>query len=77
MSFEVSHTNSRSMRIGDLGFSPMDRGKLDGSGSGLKLESVQNPISHGRVKVVKRATLCPYCMRLRRPPRVLTGRDLR
>ena len=72
----VSHTNSRSVRIGDLGFSPMDRGKLNGSGSVKTFDLTFLRVAHGCVEVGIRATSWPYCMRLRRAPRVLTGRDL-
>ena len=70
----VSHTNSRSVRIGDLGFSPMDRGQLDGSGSVKTVDLTFLHVGHGCVKVGKRATSRrgrPYCMRLR--PRARPG----
>ena len=76
MSVGVSHTNSRSVRIGDLGFSPMDRGKLNGSGSVKTFDLTFLRVAHGCVEVGIRATSWPYCMRLRRAPRVLAGRDL-
>ena len=77
MSLGMYHTNSRSVRIGDLGFSPMDRGQLDGSGSVKTFDLTFLHVGHGCVKVGKRATSRPHCMRLRAPPRLLPGRDLR
>lgn len=68
MSMGVSHTNSRSVRIGDLGFSPMDRGQLDGSGSVKTFDLTFLHVGHGCVKAGKRATSRPHCMRLRAPP---------